>query len=129
MHDKSGGAHGSGSSGSGAVAEAVRLEPLSTVRLDNHLVADFRCARSERIAAFFGRQCIEFVNKKYCRVFVLPDPGVPARILGFYTLSMSLLLKDLVTNSDQRRVVRGLPIPMALIGFMGRCDRAPRGIA
>jgi hypothetical protein len=129
MHDQSGGAHGSGLSGSGAVAEAVRLEPLSTVRLsDSHRVSDFRCEKSARIAAFFGRECVELVNKNYCRVFVLPDPDDPTRILGFYTLSMSLLLKDLVTNSDQRRVVRGLPIPMALIGFIGRCDSAPRGI-
>jgi hypothetical protein len=53
-------------------------------------------------------ECVEFVNKNYCRVFVLPDPDDPTRILGFYTLSMSLLLKDLITKSDQRRVVRGL---------------------
>src|ERR1700694_2033287 len=106
MHDQPGGAHGSGSSGSGAAAEAVRLEPLSTVLLSNsHRASDFRCKRSDRIGAFFGRECIEFVNKNYCRVFILPNPDDPTHIWGFYTLSMSLLLKDLVTGSDQHRVV------------------------
>jgi len=129
MHDQSGGAHGSGSSGGGAIAEAVRLEPLGTVLLSaNHRIADFRCEKSERIAAFFSRECAEFIAKGYCRVFVLPNPDDHNHIFGYYTLSPSILTRSRVTGSDQRRVVRGLPIPMCLIGFMGRCDSAPKGI-
>jgi hypothetical protein len=58
----------------------------------------------------------------------LPDPDDPTHIFGYYTLSPSLLTRGRVTGSDQRRGIKGLPIPMCLIGFMGRCDSAPRGI-
>ncbi|UPK14705.1 hypothetical protein IVA93_16805 [Bradyrhizobium sp. 155] len=129
MHDESGGAHGSGSSGGSVVAEALRPEPLRTLPLSaNHRVTDFRCERSARIAAFFSKECVEFIEKGYCRVFILPNPSDPTHILGYYTLSPSLLTRNRATGSDQKRVVKGLPIPMCLVGFMGRCDSAPKGI-
>jgi hypothetical protein len=129
MHDKSGGAHGSGSTGGGAVAEAVRLEPLSTVPLsEKHRIDAFRCDKSGRISSFFARECPELTAKRYCRVFVLPSPEDPTHIFGYYSLSPSILTRSRATGSDQKRIPLGLPIPMCLIGFMGRCDSAPKGI-
>jgi hypothetical protein len=56
----------------------------------------------------------------YCRVFILPNPDDHTEVWGFYSLSPSLLSRGTATGSDQKRVPKGLPIPMALIGFMGR---------
>src|SRR5271166_6370795 len=105
MHDQSRGAHGSGSSRSGAAAEAVRLQPLSTVPLsEKHCIEAFRCAKSERVASFFVRECADLIAKRYCRVFVLPNPEDAAHVFGYYTLSPSILTRSRATGSDQKRI-------------------------
>jgi hypothetical protein len=60
------------------------------------------------------------VQANYCRVFVLPNPNDPTEIWGFYTLSPSGIARKHATGSDQKRLPGGLPIPLVLIGFMGR---------
>ena len=47
-------------------------------------------------------------------------------MLGFYTLSPGLIEKSDVSTQHQKRVMRGLPIPMNRIGFLGRDDRVPK---
>jgi hypothetical protein len=104
------------------------VEGLVTERLNPavHRTNDFVCARSERIGGFFRNECPRFIEKNYCRVFVLPDRADPTHIWGFYTLSPGLVEKGRVSTQDQKRAMSGLPIPMILIGFLGRDDSAPQ---
>jgi hypothetical protein len=103
---------------------AVETQALVTVRFNPsfHNTEDFRCARSERIQGFFKNECPRFLDRNYCRVFILPDPAEPSRIFGFYTLSPGLVVKAEVSKQHQKRAMPGMPIPMALIGFLGRDD-------
>src|SRR5712671_5926147 len=130
MHEGAGRTDRGQSAGGSIAAELVRQqEALATVRLSAcHRTADFVCAKSARVGAFFNNDCLHLIDHNYCRVFVLPNPDDPSEIWGFYTISPSLLSRGAATGSDQKRVPKGLPIPMALIGFMGRHDGAPRGL-
>src|SRR5216683_8285159 len=129
MHEESGKADRGKSAGGNVVAESVRQEPLATVALAaSHRTADFVCGKSSRVSGFFANECPHWIQHNYCRVFVLPNPKDPDEIWGYYTISPSLLLRVAATGSDQRRIPKGLPIPMALIGFMGRHDGAPKGL-
>jgi hypothetical protein len=129
MHDESGGADRSGTQRSGFAPEVVQIGPLQTVPLsEDHRIADFKCPQSERINGFFANECLELVKHRYCRVFILPNREDRTGVWGFYTLSPSLLLRDRATGSDQKRIPGGLPVPMMLIGFMGRDDGAPKGL-
>jgi hypothetical protein len=115
--------HGGSSQSSQGLA--VETQAVVTVRFDpsRHITNDFRCARSERIQGFFQNECPRFLERNYCRVFILPDPGEPSRIWGFYTLSPGLVEKDQITKQHQKRAMSGLPVPMARLGFLGRDDR------
>jgi hypothetical protein len=114
---------------SGVAPEALRLEPLRTVRLnEHHRCNDFVCSKSERVTGFFSRERHTLVPQNYCRVFVLPNPADPTHIWGFYTLSPSLLMRARATGSEQKRVPPGLPISMVLIGFMGKQDGTAKGL-
>jgi hypothetical protein len=129
MHDESGATDCGGDERGGANPEAVRVERPKTVLLsESHRIADFRCAKSERINGFFRKECPEYLAHNYCRVFVFPNPADEREVWGFYTLSPSLLLRKQATNQDQKRIPPGLPVPMMLIGFMGRHDGAERGL-
>lgn len=129
MHDESGGADRRGAERGGPAPEAVRVEPLKTVHLsDSHRIADFRCAKSARINGFFGKDWPELLAHNYCRVFILPNPADATEVWGFYTLSPYYLVRPRTTRSDQDRTIRGIPVPMVLIGYMGRHDGAPKGL-
>jgi hypothetical protein len=114
--------------GADASPSTEQVEGLVTVRLNPsvHRMNDFVCSRSGRIGGFFRDECPRFLEKNYCRVFVLPDPADPTHIWGFYTLSPGLVEKGRVSTQDQKRAMSGLPIPMILIGFLGRDDSAPQ---
>jgi hypothetical protein len=129
MHSESGGADRSGTQGSGANQEVVRIELPKTVPLsDDHRVVDFRCAKNPRIQGFFVEHWPELQKLNYCRVFVFPNPDDLAEIWGYYTLSSSALARGSATKQEQKRIPPGIPVPAVLIGFMGRADHAPRGL-
>jgi hypothetical protein len=118
IHDR--GSEGAQDFASQAEVITVRFNPAV------HRADDFVCARSERIQGFFKNEYPRYVARNYCRVFALPDPSDAGRIWGFYTLSLGLVQKDQVTTQHQKKVERGLPIPMARIGFLGRDDSVPK---
>lgn len=91
-------------------------------------VDQFSCIRSERVQGFIKRDAPELIRQSYARVFVLCDPDTPARILGYYTLSASLVERGSTGSSLQKRLPGGIPVPMARIGYMGRDDTARKGI-
>jgi hypothetical protein len=128
MHEQSSGAVRGGTPGSGTIA-GTEEEPLSTIPLcDTHRTGAFACWRSSRVEGFFANECPLFLERNYCRVFVLPDANEPARILGFYTLAPATLKNNQPSEDYRESIIEDIPvIPMMLIGFMGRDDRAPRG--
>jgi hypothetical protein len=74
---------------------------------------------------FFRLNCAELIRADYCRVFVLPNPQKSSQVWGFYTLSPSGLGRKNITGSDQKRTPGGLPVPLILVGFMGKHLDAP----
>lgn len=130
MHSESGGADRSGTQGSGANQEVVRVEPPKTVPLsDDHRIVDFQCAKNPRIQGFFADDWPDLRKHNYCRVFVFPNPNDPAQIWGYYTLSASALARGSATKQEQKRIPGGIPVPAVLIGYMGRDERvAPKGL-
>jgi hypothetical protein len=120
-----------GASGEDAQIASGETEALVTVRLNPaiHRINDFVCTRSARVQGFFGTEYPRFVERNYCRVFILPNPDDPTHIWGFYTLSPGLVEKDEITKQHQKRAMPGLPIPMARIGFLGRDDSVPKQLS
>jgi hypothetical protein len=116
--------------GGGVAPSPVQeIEPLRTVLLnDIHKCNDFICAKSERVTKFFAEERNILVPQNYCRVFILPNPDDPTHIFGFYTLSPSALVRSRTINREQRRIPGGIPVPVILIGFMGKQDGTPKGI-
>jgi GNAT superfamily N-acetyltransferase len=80
------------------------------------------------VGSFFPEDYPELEPHNYCRVFVLPDPNDPTGIFGFYTLSPTALVRSRTSGSEQKRIPGGLAVPLILIGFMGRDDKAPKGL-
>jgi hypothetical protein len=131
MHTDTTAADGVDPQGGGAVAAIPAEESLRTVRLSgSHNVADFRCEKSPRVAGFFAKEAPILVPN-YCRVFVLENPQNQAQVLGYYTLSAALLVKEQMSNSDEDRAKKdylGYPAPVVRIGFMGRDDRTDKNL-
>jgi hypothetical protein len=131
MHDESATADAISHSGSGAYPRDISAEELITVALAvNHRTDLFICDKSPRVAGFFVGEGTKFIRENICRVFVAPNPDDADRILGFYTLSADGIPRERCSNSHEKKVgklVKGYPVPMARIGFMGRDDASPRG--
>src|SRR6266545_1036882 len=103
MHDEPRRADRSDPEGGGLAPEAVRVTPPKAVLLSrDHRTADFRCAKSERINGFFGRECQVLLVHNYCRVFILPNPKDATEVWGFYTLSPSALVRARTTGRQLR---------------------------
>jgi hypothetical protein len=130
MHPEATEAHGIHSEGGGTPAELVEKEALETVALsDKHRTVDFKCSKSARVAGFFTAEARVLVPGNYCRVFVYENPDDPTEVWGYYTLSASLLFKENLSGSDEKKAARdylGYPAPMVRIGFMGRSDSSPK---
>jgi hypothetical protein len=126
MHDEAGRANGNdvASIGDNPVAEQISLVTVPIA--DHHLVANFCCAKSQRVEQFLRQDCRPLLRINYARVFVLPDLENPSKILGYYSLSAAHVERDLL-NNKHRGSLPAFPAPMALLGFMGRDDSAPKG--
>jgi hypothetical protein len=117
-------AGGENPSGTGAQALVTVALNLAT-----HNFKGICCDRSQRVREFVRERHPEFIEKEYCKIFVLPDPRAPETILGFYTLSPGLVDKTDMSNRDQRAAIRGLPIPMFLVGYLGRDDGCSKDLS
>lgn len=119
------------SGGSTFARGAVSFSQLISVELSNsHNTTLFRCAKSPRVAAFFGNEAALLISRLFCKVFVAPDPSDPKRIWGFYTLAGTTIKNENTSPDDvdwATASIDRIPSPMALIGFMGRDDDAPPG--
>lgn len=128
MHDRANGTNGVDSRGIGIPAQ-VQEDPLVSVALsEQHQRDRFCCSGSARVQSFLRAECNEFIRMNYCRVFVIEDDNDPSCLLGYYSISPSLVVRSGVSGSVQKRLPGGIPIPVILIGFMGRDDNSPKGI-
>jgi GNAT superfamily N-acetyltransferase len=66
--------------------------------------------------------------QNYSRAYVWPFEDDPTRVAGFYALSVYVVNRPEMTKPLQNKTVVGIPAPVALIGFMGRDDAAPKGL-
>jgi hypothetical protein len=116
-----------GDGGSREIAPGLDLKPLGTIRLSAaHNVSDFT-SKSERIQRFIRSEAQTYTGQRYCSVNVWPDPADPSKILGFYSLASCSIERGELNNRFQRKAIGGIPVPMALIGFMGKAATAPKG--
>jgi hypothetical protein len=127
MSEQPSGALGSGDPGRGIVAPATDPQALKTTRYRPafHRAADFRCAKSPRVQGFLTGDYQRFAKTNYCKALILPNPDDETGIWGYYTLS-PYKIEPQELSRKQRGAFRGsLPIPMILVGFMGKDDSAP----
>jgi hypothetical protein len=104
-------------------------DPLVGVELcERHATSKFCCSNSERVQSFLRGDCLDLIAKNYCRVFVVEDARESSRVLGYYSTSASVVIRNDLTNRHQRHAPKGIPVPVVLIGFMGRDDSAPKGL-
>jgi hypothetical protein len=128
MHDRKAGTEQHDESGD-KPASSPDLSPLGTVALNpDHDVAGFVCSKSERVQGFMRDDARKFAGIGYSAVWVWPNPDNASEIWGYYTLSASVIERGELINRHEKKVPKGLPVPIALIGFMGRSDTAPKGL-
>ena len=92
---------------------------LRILRFDNnnHNRKTFDCGDAS-LNSYLKRQASQHIKRGVCTIFVLIDDAVPARILGFYTLSNSQIARVDIGERTARRLPRH-PIPTITLGRMG----------
>ena len=91
-------------------AGAVEIEPLS----DLHDRRTFSCG-VEALDRYLQRQAGQDLRRGIANVFVAVDAEAPQRILGFFTLSATVIATGDLPPALARRLPRQ-PVPAALIG-------------
>jgi len=91
-------------------AGSLEVEPLS----DLHDRSAFSCG-VEALDRYLQRQAGQDVRRGVANAFVAVDPAVPQRILGFFTLSATVIAAADLPPELARRLPRH-PVPAALIG-------------
>lgn len=128
MHDDHTGSDRGHSERGGIASVNAAPEALRSVTLQQrHRVDLFKCSKISRVQNFFSSEARDWIPKNYCRVFILEENDDQDRISGYYTLSAALIQKQELTNRDDRKAPRGIPVPMVRIGFMGRDDNSVPG--
>jgi hypothetical protein len=132
MHERIEAAHGGTVTGSQAPAGTSAQAPLASVRLHSrHDVNSFSCPRSARVEDFIKRRAAHYEAKNYAKVFVFEAPNDNTKIEGYYTLAAySLVHAEAITalsNSKRRQIEGSIPVPLVLVGYMGRDVHAPIG--
>jgi len=91
---------------------------LRIVRFDknNHNRKTFDCG-DVALNNYLKRQASQHLKRGVCTIFVLIDDVIPARVLGFYTLSNSQIARSDIDERTARRLPRH-PIPTITLGRM-----------
>ena len=93
--------------------------PLRIVRFDKntHNRNIFDCGVTA-LNGYLKKQASQHLKRGVCTIFILTDDAVPSRILGFYTLSNSQLVRSDLDHRAARRLPHH-PIPTITLGRMG----------
>lgn len=93
--------------------------PLRIFRFDKntHNRGIFDCGVAA-LNDYLKKQASQHLKRGVCTIFVLSDDAAPSRILGFYTLSNSQLVRSDLDDRAARRLPRH-PIPTITLGRMG----------
>ena len=89
---------------------AYRIEPLTKT----HERSEFRCG-SEALDRYLAQQARQDAEKHVAAPFVLVDPQSPA-VLGYYTLSASLINVGDIEPAEAKKLPRYPELPVTLIG-------------
>jgi GNAT superfamily N-acetyltransferase len=93
--------------------------PLRIVRFDKntHNRDAFDCGVAA-LNDYLKKQASQHLDRGVCTIFVLADDVVPSRILSFYTLSNSQLVRSDLDDRAAKRLPHH-PIPTITLGRMG----------
>ncbi len=93
--------------------------PLRIVRFDKntHNRGAFDCGVTA-LNDYLKKHASQHLKRGVCTIFVLADDVAPSRILGFYTLSNSQLVRRDLDDRAARRLPHH-PIPTITLGRMG----------
>jgi GNAT superfamily N-acetyltransferase len=93
--------------------------PLRIVRFDKntHNRSAFDCGVAE-LNDYLKKQASQHLKRGVCTIFVLINDAAPSRILGFYTLSNSQLVRGDLDDRAAKRLPHH-PIPTITLGRMG----------
>jgi ribosomal protein S18 acetylase RimI-like enzyme len=89
---------------------SIRIEPLGQI----HDRAGFTCG-NDSLDRYLREQANQDTRRGVARIFVAVEPGRPARIAGFFTLSAASVVAADLPPELAKRLPRH-PIPAALIG-------------
>ena len=102
-------------------AARFRVEPLA----DHHDRRDFECGEAS-LDRYLREQAGQDERRDVAACFVLVEPSVPARVLGYYTLSTHTLELTDLPDRVARRLPRYGLIPTVLLGRLA-VDRRRQG--
>ena len=93
--------------------------PLRIVRLDKntHNRGAFDCGVGA-LNNYLKKQAAQHLKRSVSTIFVLADNAAPSRILGFYTLSNSQLVRSDFDDRAAKRLPHH-PVPTITLGRMG----------
>lgn len=93
--------------------------PLRIVRFDKntHNRGAFDCGVAA-LNDYLKKQASQHLKRGVCTIFVLADDAAPSRIMGFYTLSNSQLVRSDLDDRAAKRLPLH-PIPTITLGRMG----------
>ena len=97
-----------------------RIEPLAK----SHERTGFSCG-SEALDRYLGQQARQDAEKRVAAPFVLIEPPA-ARVLGYYTLSASLLEAGELPDALARKLPRYPQLPVTLLGRLA-VDHSMKG--
>lgn len=99
--------------GSDPVAQSFRIESLSS-----HDRSAF-CCGNDRIDKYFRETVTQDIKRRLAQCFVAVEIKT-GKLAGFYTLTSSGIPLSEIPDDLKKKLPRHLPVPVALIGWLGR---------
>jgi hypothetical protein len=110
------------------IARTIPQVGFLTVQLrPEHRTDLFEAPHPSAVQDFIRGKALRYAAAPLGEVWVAPYTDDPTRIAGFYTLSADSIRKGELGNRDQKQIPMGIPVPMMLVGFIGRDKGATKG--
>ena len=110
-----------------AVPSAARS--YLTVELASwHNVHAFSCCRDPQAVSYLQHEVRRYLQEGCGQAYVLESSRGGGSVDGYYHLVGSNLRRGDAQNTDQKRMPIGAPIPVYVIAYIARDDRAEKGI-
>lgn len=110
-------------------SQAPAQSEFVTVLLDpSHDVARFECPRDLDVQSFIQTDAWRSIKSRSSEVYVLPSAEDKTRIDAYYSMANGCILREELSNRDQRKAESGHPVPVFIIPWLGRDHRAEKGL-